>query len=356
MGRTRDCFHWVSTMQPSFQKLCSIFAAVLISSGGLFAAPVTGLNYPTGTHGIFMVDKLGAHLRFFDPMTFKERSSLEVAANPHDFVLSADHKLAYVPIYGDGVYGKNPHPGHEIDIVDLSTRKLAGVIDVAPYRAPHGIQIDKSGTLYVTCDLDRKLLVIDPKARTIKTAIDTEGTGHWIAMLPDASKVYVANKDDKPFISVIDLKKRQMVAKTPAPRGTQGIAASPDGKMVVAMDFAEPVLIVINPATNKVSDRIPLKDQTKGGYKLYFTPDGSKLLTISTAARLLNVFDTADLRGEQTVLPTGKDPMGLAFSADGKTALVANHGDGTVSVIDLRKMKVIGNFHAGTGIETLAYY
>jgi len=43
-------------------------------------------------------------------------------------------------------------------------------------------------------------------------------------------------------------------------------------------------------------------------------------------------------------------------SADGKTALAANHGDGTVSVIDLEKGEAIAKFQAGTGIETLAYY
>jgi DNA-binding beta-propeller fold protein YncE len=47
--------------------------------------------------------------------------------------------------------------------------------------------------------------------------------------------------------------------------------------------------------------------------------------------------------------------MGFAFSADGKTALAANHGDGTVSVIDLEKVTV-STFQAGTGIETLTYY
>jgi len=41
--------------------------------------------------------------------------------------------------------------------------------------------------------LSRKLLVIDPrvingKTGTIEAAIDTEGTGHWVAVLPDASQ------------------------------------------------------------------------------------------------------------------------------------------------------------------------
>ena len=39
-----------------------------------------------------------------------------------------------------------------------------------------------------------------------------------------------------------------------------------------------------------------------------------------------------------------------------KTALVANHGDGSVSVIDLNRARVTANFHAGTGIEALTYY
>jgi hypothetical protein len=29
---------------------------------------------------------------------------------------------AYTPIYGDGIYGRNPNPGHEIAIIDLASR------------------------------------------------------------------------------------------------------------------------------------------------------------------------------------------------------------------------------------------
>jgi YVTN family beta-propeller protein len=327
-----------------------------VSAAGLLAAATVALNHPTGTRGIFMVDKLGAKLRFFDASTMEEKAAIDVATNPHDFVFSADHQLAYVPIYGDGVYGRNPHPGHEVDIVDLRAHKVAGVIDISPYQAPHGVQIDANGIVYVTCDLSRTLLALDPKSKKIVSAIPTEGTGHWIAILPDGSKMYVANKEDRLFLSVIDLKAGKMVGKIPMPTGTQGVSSSPDGKMVVAMDSGEPVITVIDPSTDTVKERIPLKDQTRGGYKAYFSPDGKKLLTMNMSGKLINVFDTANLHGEQKTLPTGKDPMGIGFSADGKTVLVANHGDGTVTVIDMQKMEVARTFHAGTGIETLAYY
>lgn len=29
----------------------------------------------------------------------------------------------YVPIYGDGIHGKNPHPGHLIALFDLKARR-----------------------------------------------------------------------------------------------------------------------------------------------------------------------------------------------------------------------------------------
>lgn len=336
----------------------------LIPIAGLAAAAIAyaggrvDLNNPTGTHGLIVIDKIGRHVRFFDPTTFQEipNSALEVGVAPHDLAISPDHKFAYVPVYGDGVYGRNPHPGHTIAIIDLGKRKMAGTIDVSPYQAPHGIQIDAKGTIYVTCDLSRKLLVIDPKARKIEAAIDTDGTSHWVGVLPDASKAYTVNKNDRMFVTVIDLNKREIVARVPAPNGTEGVAVSPDGKYVIAVDHVEPKILVINPESDQVSVTIPLEDNTKAAFKPRFSLDGSKLLVCNMSEGLVNIIDVADAHGPQHVLHVGKDPMGFAFAPDGKTALVANHGDGTVSVVDLSENKVVSSFKGGAGVESLAFY
>jgi len=325
-------------------------AGALAAAALVFAAGRVDPNNPT------VIDKIGRHVRFYDPSTFKEISNLEVGVAPHDVAISPDHKTAYIPVYGDGVYGRNPHPGHTIAIIDLASRQVSGTIDVSPYQAPHGIQIDSAGKIYVTCDLSRKLLVIDPEKRSIEAALDTEGTGHWSAVLPDASKAYVANKNDKLYVTVIDLKKRAIIARIPAPNGTEGITASPDGKWVVAVDHSEPKLLVIDPATDTVEVTIPLEGNTKASFKPRFSPDGSKLLVCNLAERLVNIIDVADAHGKQQVIPVGKDPMGFAFAPDGKTVLVANHGDGTVSVIDLLQNRVISTFTGGAGVESLSYY
>ena len=329
----------------------SLFSLVALS--GVLGADA---NHPTGTRGVLLIDKMGGHIRFFDPAKFKERSSIATATRPHDFVLTPDRKTAYVPLYGDGIFGRNPNPGHEVVIVDMDSAKIAGSIDISPYRAPHGIQIGPDGTIYVASDLDRKLLVIDPKARKVTKAIDTGGTTHWIGILPNGSKIYATNKND-PFVTVVDLKTGTVATKIEIPGGTEGIAVSPDGRRIILMTHTNPGLAVVDPAKDAIVDRIAIQGQTGGGaYKAYFSPDGNRLLTMNLGSSVINIFSAADLRGAQRTVTVGKDPMGLAFSADGKTALSANHGDGTVSVIDLDKAEVTNQFKAGTGIETLTYY
>jgi YVTN family beta-propeller protein len=335
----------------AFLAITGLAAVTLV-----FAAGRVDPNNPTGTHGLIVIDKIGRHVRFLDPSNFQEISNLEVGVAPHDVAISPDHKFAYIPVYGDGVYGRNPHPGHTIAIIDLDSRQVAGTIDVSPYQAPHGIQIDAAGKLYVTCDLSRKLLVIDPKTRSIEAALDTEGTGHWAAVLPDATKAYVVNKNDKLFVTVIDLKKRAIIARIPAPNGTEGIVASPDGKHVVAVDHDEPKILIIDTSTDTVAVTIPLQGNTKAAFKPRFSADGSKLLVCNMTERLVNIIDVADPHGKQQVISVGKDPMGFAFAPDGKTVLVANHGDGTVSVIDLSQNRVMSTFMGGAGVESLAYY
>jgi DNA-binding beta-propeller fold protein YncE len=332
--------------------LRSIAAAFALAAALPSAAE--SLNHTTGTQGVLLIDKLGGHVRFFDPASLGERSNLELPKNPHDFALSADHRFAYVPIYGPGVYNRNPEPGHELYVLDLAERKVANVVDLSPYRSPHGVQIDANGMVYVTAELDRKILVIDGKAGRIVDTIDHAGSGHWLAVLPDGKKAYVANKNDKPFVSVLDLAARKQVGTVPMPRGTQGITASPDGTRVIAMDFARPEIAVVDTATDTVLDRIALADTTDPAYKAYYSPDGKWLMTMAGSS--ISIFDAANLRAPQRTLKVGASPMGIAFSADGKTALIANHGDGTLSAVDIASATVTKTFKAGTGIETLTYY
>jgi YVTN family beta-propeller protein len=329
-----------------------ILAFFLLACAAFAADP----NNPTGSNGLIMIDKRGGFVRFFDPKTLTEIASLKTENAPHELAISPDHKTAYVPLYGDGVYGANPNPDHRIVMIDLTTKKISGTIDVSPHIAPHGLQVDANGMLYASCDLSRKLLVIDPKAQKVVAAIDTDGTGHWAAVTPDGTKAYVANKDDRKFVSVIDLKARKMTGQVPMPKGTQGITMSPDGKRVIAIDFTDPKFYVIDVATDKIVDTVTVEKNTIGPFRARFSQDGSQLITVNANNSLANVFDMKALHGAQKTITVGRQAFGIAYAPDGKTALVSNHGDGTISVIDPAAGTVVKSFTAGTGIETLSFY
>jgi DNA-binding beta-propeller fold protein YncE len=319
-------------------------------------------NNPTGRTGIIAVAKQGAKIQFFDPVSHALLASIAVENNPHELAIAPDHKTAYVTIYGPGIYGANPTPNHKILVIDLATRTIVDTIDVSPYVAPHGIQIDARGMLYVTSEVARKLLVIDPKSKSIVDAIDTETSGHWLALLPDASKAYISAKDDKPYIAVIDLKARRVIHRSDAPRGTEGIAVSPDGRQVAVAEHFAPALMLIDTASDRVIARAPLRDYPASlpslnhQVRVRYTPDGRHILTSYFVSGLVSVIDPRDLN-RQILVPVVKGPMGFAFAPDGNTALVASQDWGTICVLDLRGTPhYVGDFDAAGGVETLAYY
>ena len=125
-----------------------ILGILLFATAALtLAATRMDPNNVTGSSGLVMIDKRGNLVRFFDPSSMKETGTVDIGGPPHELAISPDHKEAYIPIYGDGVYGANPHPGHIIAIVDLTTRKMTGTIDVSPAIAPHGLRVDEKGLL-----------------------------------------------------------------------------------------------------------------------------------------------------------------------------------------------------------------
>lgn len=313
------------------------------------------LNNPTGITGLVAIDKRGSHALWLDPVSYEIQDSLALTARPHELAISADHKLAYVSIYGLGVYGNNNQPGKTIVVLDLAARKQIGEIDVSPYFAPHGLMLGPDGLLlYASCDQAGAIAVIDCVEGKIVGAIDAQSTGaHMIAMLPDGSKIYSENEEDV-FVGVMDPASQQMTAKVPLPGGAAGICASADGTQVYVVTLDEPALAVIDTASDTLVRRVRLADSTIAAQRVRCSPDG-RFVAVTNADESLVTVLNADL-SSQTTFPVATAPMGVAFHPDGKTMLVGNHGAGKITVVDLEAAALIREFDAGVGVETLAFY
>jgi DNA-binding beta-propeller fold protein YncE len=331
--------------------------------------PYAGSNI-TGTTGLIAVDKVGNHIRFYDPESLREIKSFpapEPAA--HELAITHDRRLAFVPLYGDGIYGNNKKPNNKVLVIDLAGQALVDIIPLGDMTAPHGMAATSDGRLWVVADIPNKLLVVDPARRQIEAAYDCPAKGaHQMALLPDESKVYVSCKEGD--LAVFDRQRREFAAAVPmrAPgvtsgngSGSEGVMPTAAGDRLVVIDNDRNDLRVIDTRTDTEVDRVPLiscppsNPKRSRLAKLMFSPDGRYVVATAYASALAWVIDAADLR-RQAVVPVAKGPQGMAFPPDGKSVLVSSHDSGLLTRIELAEPRAVAAYDGGSGIEVLAYY
>ena len=148
----------------------------------------------------------------------------------HELLVVPETGLAYVPIFGDGIHGRNPNPGHLLCIIDLNKRAHVGDIDLRPCIAPHTLKLGPDGLIYITCENSAVVAVIDRSTHKVVDAIESGSTnGHRLIISPDGQRLYTENEEDG-TVSVIDLPKRKLLRQDqdPAPaRGHRDIGRRP---------------------------------------------------------------------------------------------------------------------------------
>ena len=189
------------------------------------------------------VDKMGGKVLFLSPATYETEVVLDgFPRTVHELLVLAEAGLAYVPIFGDGVHGRNPNPGHLLCIIDLNQRAHIGDIDLRPLIAPHTLKLGPDGLIYITCENSAVVAVIDRSSCKVVDAIATESTNsHRLIISPDGRRLYTEDEEDA-TVSVIDLASRKLLNKIKTPRLLAGIAISADGSIVIAVDDEQPNL------------------------------------------------------------------------------------------------------------------
>jgi len=92
--------------------------------------------------------------------------------------------------------------------------------------------------------------------------------------------------------------------------------------------------------------------------RLGLQPDGARLwAVVDEEAASVAVIDASGASEARVLarIATGKGPHDLAFSADGALVFVTNAGDGTVSVIDARRLEKVADLHTGSRPIAIAW-
>lgn len=172
----------------------------------------------------------------------------------------------------------------------------------------------------------------------------------------EAATLLVANKSAA-TVSLFDLPGATLRATLPTGAGPHEVAVSPDGRRAVVTDYGtgespgETLTLVDIPGA-RVLATIPLaQDSRPHGVEWL---DDRRVVVTAEGIRSLLVVDVDRPAVEKTIPFDQAIGHMVAVSADRSHAYVANIGDGTVSVLDLKAARKLTDLQAGEGSEGIA--
>jgi DNA-binding beta-propeller fold protein YncE len=304
---------------------------------------------------LLVVNQGNATVSILDPNSGSQLAVVEEktpGVHGHEIVASPDGRTAYLPIYGSTGVGKPGIDGHEMLIIDVPSRTIAGRIDFGHAVRPHQPVLDAAhNLLYVTTELDNAVTIIDPRTQKIVGKVPTgQAQSHMFVLSHDGKRGYTANVGPG-TVSALDLIGRKTIAIIPVSHDVQRISISNDDKYVFTSDQTTPRLAVIDTATNKVARWIDLPGS---GYGAAPTPDGRWLLVCIPSTNEVAVVDLKAMKVARTI-KVPSTPQEILIQPGGKIAFVSCNKSGKVAAIQLATWNVAHIITAGPMADGLAW-
>jgi YVTN family beta-propeller protein len=265
-------------------------------------------------------------------------TAIPVGRHPHEMVFSADRKLLYTT---DNGTMRIEHPGkggNTVSIIDVQGRKKTGEIVLGDYYRPHGIDIDRTtGRLFVTTELPDQLLMIDPVRKTVLKKYDTKGkTSHMVTLGPGGKWAYVSNSSSGNVAAVnLDTGEVKLVETGARPEGS---VLSKDGRELYVANREAASITVIDTAKQQAIANIPTG---KGPVRMALTPDGKTLVYALMHERKIGFADPGTRRQTHYVIIPGQ-PVSCTLSMDGKLAFASAEENDTVYIVSVTDKKIVG--------------
>lgn len=311
---------------------------------------------------LLAVDKLALTVAFHDAVSGERQGMFSLPSRPQDVLVARDRHTAYASIYGDGIYGANPHPGNQIAVIDLGTRQCTAFLSTGQVWAPHGLAEAPGGTIWAACDIGEAVVGFDPASRRQLATIPVgHKGGHWITADKQSGKAWLSNRAG-PGTVAVDLMKRAPAGRIETPSAVTGPSLSPDGRRLFAANDREPALLTIDTTQGRVLSRTPLaglpSSKAEGG-------DRERRVLASPNKRYIFVFDypsAALVRidvvqpDRQRLLLVQHGPMRMAISPDGQTLWACNHDAGTITIVDVESMTALRDFARGKRSENAVLF
>lgn len=336
--------------------MLTAFLCVLGLAGAALQGSEAEAARAAGQPTLIVLNKSEATASLIELESGKIVKTLPVGKGPHEAATSPDGKTVVVCNYGEQT------PGSSLTVLDMLSREVDRTIELVDYHRPHGIVFISEHELLVTAEVEKKLILVDLRSDKVEAAMHTDqGASHMVAVSPDHQRAFVANIASG-SISVIDLESKELVKVIPTGAGAEGIAVHPTKPEVWVTNRSADSVSVIDTKTLE-----PLAQMGCAAFpiRVAFTPDGRHALVSCAKSGDVAVFDVAQrelsqrIRMDEKALEDSGErlfgdsfgnspvPIGILVEPEGKLAFIANTNADIVTVIDTTSWKIVRRLATG---------
>jgi DNA-binding beta-propeller fold protein YncE len=328
---------------------------ILLASAGLMAPWKVTMPRRSAGHddALLLVENKGEHsLSIVNAATRSELARVNLSGiTGHEVAASSDGRFAYAPIYGNSGVGAPGTNGRTIDVIDLTSRRLVGEIDLGRPVRPHCAIYGRNGLLYVTAELAQAVYVINPRTRKVVGQISTEQPeSHMLAITRDGTRGYTANVGAG-TVTALDIKARKPIAVIHVCKVLQRISLSADDRLAFTADQKQPRLAVIDTTANRVKGWITLPGVAFGTRA---TPDGRWLLATLPDTSQIAVVDLHTMKVARTI-NVPESPQEILIPPGRHVAYISCDRSRQVAVLNLENWELEAPIHVGRNDDGMAW-
>lgn len=312
----------------------------ILKTAGLALAAATlapGAVFAQGQRETLLIIEKSSHcISWYDLASGERLHTVALGRFPHEFVVDAARRFAYVGHYGVETSGHLGAGGTEIYQIDLAAHKLARTIDIAPFNRLHGMQMDEAGRLYALSEDRAQLVVIEhPETDTApRRAVPVGGIkSHLFALSRDGQTAYSMNL----LTHSVTKFKPHDASFVPVPcipgEKPEGNALSADERTLFVTCRLSNTLCAIDTATMQVVRRAPSRNDPT---RIYVHRDG-RLVVSNYGDRSLSIVDPTTLQ-EISNTPMEARAIAVSFHPERPLVYVSQDND-KVGVFDMESRR-----------------
>ncbi|MHB0755066.1 YncE family protein [Polaribacter sp. M15] len=337
-----------------------IVACALFVLGFVVFYLVKQPTYSIKTEGIlYVVNKVSKSVTIFDLNKGQELKELPIAVEPHEAAFVKNLNRLVVTNYGS-----SNENGNNVTVIDPKDNEVLHEISLGKSSKPHGIiPLKTHHKVAVVTDIGNDLSIVNVATGKLEKQIATQQEfSHLLVEHPKKPLVYVSNINSG-SVSVIDIQLDTVVKVIPFSNKVEGIDISADGAELWITNIKENLVYVLSTETYETLNTMPTG---KEPLRLKFSKDGKYCLVSNATDGTISVYDSKSKKQIATIHIPGKKnilekviyhtprPVGILFHPNEQYAFVSNFTAGRVEVIDLNSFTIVSSIKVGQMPDGLA--